>query len=90
MLVLSRRIGETVVIAGGIRLTVVAITGNKVRLGINAPEGVPVDRLEVHERRFDAAAKPDPVKEDQARRTPAPARTGARLVSVRSGLCCHE
>jgi carbon storage regulator len=50
MLVLSRRIGETVVIEGGIRLTVVSISGNKVRLGITAPEGVRVDRLEVHNR----------------------------------------
>jgi carbon storage regulator len=51
MLVLTRRIGETVVIDGGITVTVVAVQGNKVRLGINAPAYVRVDREEVHESR---------------------------------------
>jgi carbon storage regulator len=51
MLVLSRRIGEEIVIDGGIRVTVVEIKGNRIRLGITAPEGVPVDRQEVHQRR---------------------------------------
>jgi carbon storage regulator len=50
MLVLSRRLGETIVIDGGIRVTVVAIEGNHVRLGIAAPKSVRVDRQEVHER----------------------------------------
>jgi carbon storage regulator len=51
MLVLSRRIGEEVVIDGNIRVTVVAVHGGKVRLGISAPEGVLVDRAEVSARR---------------------------------------
>ncbi len=50
MLVLTRRLGESVVIEGGIRVTVVAVKGNKVRLGISAPDSVRVDRQEVHER----------------------------------------
>ncbi|HYV37097.1 MAG TPA: carbon storage regulator CsrA [Gemmataceae bacterium] len=52
MLVLTRRCGEEIVIGGNIHITVVAIQGNKVRLGITAPRSVSVDRQEVHERRF--------------------------------------
>ncbi len=51
MLVLTRRLGEEIVIDGDIRVTVVAIKGNQVRLGITAPKCVTVDRGEVHERR---------------------------------------
>jgi carbon storage regulator len=51
MLVLSRRLGEEIVIGGNIRVTVVAVQGKKVRLGVNAPESVCVDRQEVHDRR---------------------------------------
>jgi carbon storage regulator len=51
MLVLSRRIGEEIVIDEQIRVVVVAIQGDRVRLGIRAPAGVRVDRQEVHERR---------------------------------------
>jgi carbon storage regulator len=52
MLVLTRRIGEQIVIDGVISVTVVAIQGDKVRLGISAPPSVRVDRAEVHERRL--------------------------------------
>lgn len=51
MLVLTRRIGETIVIDGAISITVAAIRGDKVRLGVSAPPSVLVDRSEVHERR---------------------------------------
>jgi carbon storage regulator len=51
MLVLTRRVGDSVVIAEGIRVTVVSVHGGKVRLGITAPRGVTVDRQEVHVRR---------------------------------------
>jgi carbon storage regulator len=47
MLVLTRRLGEEVLIAGHIRLKVVAAKGNQVRLGITAPPAVPVARLEL-------------------------------------------
>jgi carbon storage regulator len=47
MLVLSRRIGEKIVIAGNIHLTVVAVKGKRVRLGVTAPASVPVARLEL-------------------------------------------
>jgi carbon storage regulator len=51
MLVLSRRVGEEIVIDGNIRVVIVAVQGNKVRIGVEAPANVPVDRLEIHERR---------------------------------------
>jgi carbon storage regulator len=51
MLVLTRRIGEEIVIGEQIRLVVAAIQGDHVRLGICAPATVRVDRQEVHERR---------------------------------------
>lgn len=51
MLVLSRKIGEQIVINDNIRITVVEIKGNKIRIGIDAPSEVRVDRAEIHERR---------------------------------------
>jgi carbon storage regulator len=51
MLVLTRRVGEEIVIAGHIRIRVTEVQGGRVRLGIMAPEEVRVDRAEVHERR---------------------------------------
>lgn len=51
MLVLTRKAKEEIVINGNIRVTIVSIDGNKVRIGITAPPEVPVDRAEVHERR---------------------------------------
>jgi len=51
MLVLTRRIGEQIVIDDEITVTVLAIPGDKVRLGISAPTSVRVDRSEIHERR---------------------------------------
>jgi carbon storage regulator len=50
MLVLTRKPGETIVIGGRIRVTVTAVEGNKVRLGVSAPADVPIDREEVHRR----------------------------------------
>ena len=50
MLVLTRRIGEQIIIADDIRITVTAIKGDRVRLGIEAPPHVRVDREEVYRR----------------------------------------
>jgi carbon storage regulator len=55
MLVLSRRIGEEIIINDNIRVAVVAVKGDRVRLGIVAPREVTVDRSEVHERRMQFA-----------------------------------
>ena len=51
MLVLSRRPGEEIIISGNIRVTVVSVKGDRVRIGIDAPADVPVDRAEIHARR---------------------------------------
>lgn len=51
MLVLSRRLNQTIVIAGRVRVTVLAITPNRVEIGVEAPLQIPVDREEVHVRR---------------------------------------
>ena len=55
MLVLSRKVGEKVVIDGCITVTVLAVDGNKIRLGIDAPPEVRVDREEVHRQRMEFA-----------------------------------
>lgn len=49
MLILSRKIGESVVIAGNIRVKVVRVEGETVKIGIEAPLSVPVHRQEVYE-----------------------------------------
>ncbi|QDU21672.1 carbon storage regulator [Urbifossiella limnaea] len=50
MLVLTRRAGEQIVIAGNIRLTVVNIGPGRVKIGIEAPDNVRVDRQEIFEK----------------------------------------
>lgn len=50
MLILSRFEGESIVIGDGIVVTVVDIRGGKVRLGVEAPESVPVHRHEIAEK----------------------------------------
>lgn len=47
MLVLTRRIGEEILIDGGIRVTVLEVSGSRVRLGIAAPASVGVHRSEI-------------------------------------------
>jgi carbon storage regulator len=72
MLVLTRRLGEEIIIAGKISVSVIAIDGAKVRLGISAPDSVAVDRREVHERRLAFAAQEPgkPVLQEQHQRPP--------------------
>lgn len=47
MLILTRRIGETVVIGDEVTVTVLRVKGNQVRLGVNAPKSVSVQREEI-------------------------------------------
>lgn len=50
MLILSRRIGETIIIGDNVSITVLDIQGRQVRIGVTAPREVPVHREEVYER----------------------------------------
>ena len=50
MLILTRRVGETVVIGDDVTVTVLGVKGNQVRLGVNAPKQVAVHREEIYER----------------------------------------
>lgn len=51
MLVLSRRLNQSIVIAGEVRVTVLAISPSRVELGVEAPRAITVDREEIHLRR---------------------------------------
>jgi carbon storage regulator len=59
MLILTRRVGETVMIGRDLTVTVLGVKGNQVRVGVDAPKEVPVHREEVYERikREEAAAR---------------------------------
>lgn len=50
MLILTRRIGETMVIGEEVQVTVLGVQGKQVRIGIQAPASIEVHRLEVYER----------------------------------------
>ena len=50
MLILTRRVGETVMIGDEVTFTILGVKGNQVRTGINAPKSVAVHREEIYER----------------------------------------
>ncbi len=50
MLVLSRKLGEAIVIGNSVTVSVLAVDGDRVKLGIAAPAEVPVHRKEVHQK----------------------------------------
>ena len=64
MLVLTRRVGEQIVIGDAICITIVAIRGDRVRLGITAPRETLIDRREVHERRIGKRDTVEPPSSD--------------------------
>jgi carbon storage regulator len=61
MLVLTRKVNEAIIIAGEIRVMVAEIQGAKVRLGVDAPRIVTVDREEIHLLKLDPTRGPPEV-----------------------------
>ena len=62
MLILTRRVGETVMIGDDVAVTVLGVKGNQVRIGVTAPRSVSVHRQEIYDRirkERDESAPPD-------------------------------
>lgn len=69
MLILTRRVGETIMVGDDVTITVLGVKGNQVRVGINAPKSVAVHREEIYERikreRVLAGSSPDELPNHQ-------------------------
>lgn len=50
MLILTRRVGETLMVGDDVTVTVLGVKGNQVRIGVNAPKDVAVHREEIYQR----------------------------------------
>ena len=73
MLILTRRVGETIVIGDDVIVTVLGIKGNQVRIGINAPKDVSVHREEIYQR-IQQEKNTTPKQEEAAPAPVAPVR----------------
>ena len=50
MLILTRRVGQTVIVGNDVTVTIVGVKGNQIRIGISAPKNVSIHREEIYER----------------------------------------
>jgi len=70
MLILTRRVGESVVIGEDVTVTVLGVKGNQVRIGINAPKTVAVHREEIFERIKNGQGAGDRTNSDEPNTAP--------------------
>ncbi len=63
MLILTRRVGESLMVGDDITITVLGVKGNQVRIGVNAPKDVAVHREEIYNRIQEGDAVPGPEEE---------------------------
>jgi carbon storage regulator len=64
MLILTRRVGESLMIGDEVNVTVLGIRGNQVRIGVNAPKDVAVHREEIYDRIQQEKTDDDPASEE--------------------------
>lgn len=66
MLILTRRVGEALMVGHEVKLTVLGVKGNQVRIGVNAPKHIAVHREEIYDRiqREQAQGQPQSPSED--------------------------
>ena len=72
MLILTRRVGETVMIGNEVSVTVLGVKGNQVRIGINAPKHIAVHREEIYER----------IKREQSEQREAESKTESEFAAL--------
>ena len=63
MLILTRRHGESIIVGDNVRITVISVKGNQVRIGVEAPRSVSVQRQEI-------AGKKDPAQDNDLEKVP--------------------